>query len=221
MNEYAPAHGMQRILLLLLAFAFAGMTATSLWQRIMRPELVVPSNIPQRSSQQGEAHTGDMHEIAELMKKIQRDPGDVATMIHLAEHFVEDKNWTAAESFSRKAVVAAPGNPQPLYLLGVILHNQGNHAEAAACLERVVILRDEPFVRYSLGVLYIHYLQNPTLGSQHLRAALAQSGVPDGLTKSIRAELDALVLQTVPSKETDAPTKTAPERKNAKPIPAH
>ena len=219
MNECIPERGKQRILLLCLAFAFVGMTAASLWQRIMRPDLVVPGNIPQRSAGQDEARAGAMREIGALMQKLQQDPGDVATMLHLAERFVQDTNWAAAESFARRGVVAAPDNPQPLYLLGVILHNQGNHAEAAACLERVVSLRDEPSVRYSLGVLYARYVQDPARGSRHLRAALVQPGLPDELAKTIRTELDALASQAPPSKETGASGQTTPE-KQAKPSPA-
>ena len=217
MHEYIPARGMQRILLLCLAFAFVGMTAASLWQRITRPELVVPSHIPQKNAGQNEPRTDAMQGLGELMQKLQQDPGDVATMIQLAERFVKEKNWPPAENFARKAVVAAPGNPQSLYLLGVILYNQGNHAEAAACLERVVSLRDEPSVRYSLGVLYARYLQEPERGAQHLRAALAQPGLPDGLIETIQAELDALASLAAPSKETDAAAKTAPEQRGAKP----
>jgi len=220
MNEYVPAHGMQRVLLLFLALAFVGMAAVSLGQRFMRPDLVVPSNIRPMSAGGDETHAGDMNEISQLMLKIQQNPGDVAAILHLVEHFVEDKNWAAAESFLRKAVVAAPGNPQPLYLLGVVLHNQGNHAEAASCLERVVDLRDEPSVRYSLGVLYVHYLQDPARGSRHLRVALAQPELTDDLGKLIRAELDELASQAAPSKSTDASSKAAPEKQGVKPSPA-
>jgi len=220
MHDYLPVRGIQRIVLLCLAFAFVGMTLVSLWQRFTRMELVVPSHIRQMSAGQGMAPESNMNEIGKLMQKIQQNPGDVAAMIHLAEHFVEDKNWAAAENFLRKAVVAAPGNPQPLYLLGVVLHNQGNHAEAATCLERVVSLRDEPSVRYSLGVLYVHFLQDPARGGQHLRVALAQPGLADDLGKLIRTELDVLASQAAPSKDADAAAKAAPEQKGAKLAPA-
>ena len=212
MNEHVPAYGMQRILLLCLAFAFAGMAAVSLWQRFMQPVLVVPADTRQMRAGRDEAPAGNVSEIGQLMQQIRQNPGDVAAMLHLAEHFVEDKNWAAAENFLRKAVVTAPGNPQPLYLLGVVLHNQGEHAEAAACLERVVNLRDEPSVRYSLGVLYVHYLQDPERGGQHLRAALAQPGLPDDLVGLIRAELDAFTSRTELAKD-------VPEKKNAKLAP--
>jgi len=188
---------MQRVLLLCLALAFAGMMAVSLWQRIVKPDLVLPSHSqsPPRSAGQNDAAGGRMDAIGQLMQQLQQNPESVGIMIHLAEHFVEDQNWTAAESFSRRAVVAAPDNPRPLYLLGVVLHNQGNYAEAAACLERVVSLRDEPTVRYSLGILYAHYLQDPARGVQNLHAALAMPGLPDGLAMKIRAELDELAAQ--------------------------
>ena len=210
MNEHLPVHGMQRILLLFLAFAFMGMMAISLWQRIMRPDLVVPSHARQTSAGQGEAHTGDINEIGQLMQHIQQNPNDVAAIVHLAEHLVEHENWTAAENFLRKAVIAAPSDSQPLYLLGVVLHNQGNHAEAVACLERVVDLRDGPSVRYSLGVLYAHYLQDTVRGGQHLRTALTQQGLSEDLAKRIQLELDALPPQAVPPKDADASAKTAP-----------
>ena len=216
MNEYVPARGMHRILLLFLACAFAGMAAVSLWQRVVQPDLIIPSNTQQRSAGRDETPVDNMNEIGQLMQKVQQNPGDVAAILHLAEHFVEDKNWAAAENFLRKAVVAAPSNPQPLYLLGVVLHNRGGHAEAAACLERVVSLRDEPSVRYSLGVLYVHHLQDPARGDQHLRVALAQPGLPDDLAKLIRAELDALASQAAPSKDVDASAKAAPKKKGAK-----
>jgi cytochrome c-type biogenesis protein CcmH/NrfG len=220
MHEYVPVRGIQRIVLLFLAFALAGMTLVSLWQRFMRPDLLVPANTRQMSADQDAAPSDAMNEISQLMQKIQQNPGDVAAMLHLAEHFVEDKNWPAAENFLRKAVVAAPGNPQPLYLLGVVLHNQGKHEEAAACLERVVSLRDEPSVRYSLGVLYAHYLQDPARGGQHLRMALTQPGLTDDLAQLIRAELDALASQTAPPKNADTPVQAAPEKKGAKLSPA-
>jgi len=218
MSEHLPVHGRQRMLLLFLAFAFAGMTVVSLWQRLMKPDLVVPSHSRQASAGREETPAGVMSDIGRLMQQIQRNPGDVPAMLHLAEHFAAEKNWAAAESFLRKAVVADPGNPQPLYLLGEALHNRGEHAEAAACLERVVSLRDEPSVRYSLGVLYAQYLQDPARSGEHLRAALAQPGLPDSLARLIRAELDALASQTPPARDADAPAKTAPEKKGAPPM---
>ena len=212
MNEYAPAHSMQRILLLVLAFAFVGMGAVSLWQRFAQPDLVVSSNIRQMGGGGNESAARDMGEIGQLMQKIQQNPGDVPAMLHLAEHFMEDQNWTVAEKFLRRAVVAAPDNPKPLYLLGIALHNQGQNAEAADCLERVVVLRDDPSVRYSMGILYAHYLQDPMRGSQHLRTALAQPDLPDKLAELIRTELNELASQASPSKGT-------PGKKDARPSP--
>ena len=220
MNKHMPVHSAQRLVLLFLAVAFAGMTLVSLGQRIMRPDLVVPAEVRQASARGNEAPAEDRGEIGRLMQHIRQNPGDVAALVHLAEHLMEEKNWEAAENFSRKAVVAAPGNPQPLYLLGVILHNRGEYAEAAACLERVVGLRDEPSVRYSLGVLYVHFLQNPARGGEHLRAALAQPGLSGDLARLIQVELDALASGAASPQGAAASPGTAPEKKGAKPSPA-
>jgi cytochrome c-type biogenesis protein CcmH/NrfG len=219
MNEHVPVRGTQRALLLFLTFAFLGMAAVSLWQRVMQPDLVVPSQSRQMRAGRDETPPDNMKEIGQLMQQIKNNPGDAAAMIHLAEHFAADKNWAAAENFLRKAVVAAPGNPHPLYLLGEALHNRGEHAEAADCLERVVSLRDEPSVRYSLGVLYIHHLRDPARGGQHLRAALAQPGLPDALARSIRTELDALAPEAPLTKGADAPAKDTTEKQGVKLAP--
>jgi cytochrome c-type biogenesis protein CcmH/NrfG len=193
MSEYVPVRGMQRILLLCLALAFVVMMSVSLWQRIKQPDLVLPSHHSPQS-----AATARMEIISHLMQKLQQNPDSVGIMIHLAEHLMEDNNWTAAENFLRRAVVTAPDNPRPLYLLGVVLHNQGNHAEATAFLERVVSLLDEPPVRYSLGILYIHFLQDSVRGGEHLRAALAMPELPEGMAVMIRTELDELAAQGAP-----------------------
>ncbi|MDR0466315.1 MAG: hypothetical protein LBH94_03035 [Deltaproteobacteria bacterium] len=217
MNEHVPAQGGRRILLLFLALSFLAMTMVSLWQRVVHPDLIVPSQSRQTSMDRDEIPAGAMSEIGQLMRQIKENPGDVAAMLHLAEHFMQEKNWAPAESFARKAVVAAPGNPQALYILAVILHSRGEHAEAASCLERVVDLRDDPSVRYSLGVIYARYLQEPARGGRHLRAALAQPGLPDDLAGLIRAELDAMAPKASTPKEADIPATTAPERKRNRP----
>jgi len=211
MNEYFSIQGRQRALLFFLAVAFAGMAAVSLWQRMMHPELVVSSRSRQPVAGRDEAPQDRMGEIGKLMQQVKNNPGDVAAMIHLAEHLA-DTNPEAAENFLRKAVVAAPGDPQPLYLLGEVLHKRGEHAEAATCLERVLSLRDEPSVRYSLGVLYLRYLKQPERGIRHLRAALAQPKLPDDLAAAVRAELDAFVTGAESAKDAVVPTK-APKTK--------
>ena len=191
MSEHMPAAGAHKLVIAVMALAFVSMLGVSLWQRLVKPDLVVSARTGGMPESRA-AEAANMDEIGQLMTKIQQDPGDVDSILHLAEHFVSDQNWPAAENFLRRAVVAAPARHQALYLLGVVLHNQGKHAEAAACLEQVVGLRDEASVRYSLGVLYAHYLQNPADALVHLRAALLMPGLSADLEKMIREEVASL-----------------------------
>lgn len=82
------------------------------------------------------------------------------------------------------------GNSKPLYLLGVIQHNQGRHKEAAEALERVVKIKDEASVRYSLGVLYIYFLEDTKRGAEHLRAGLNDPTASEELKAAIQQELE-------------------------------
>jgi hypothetical protein len=68
--------------------------------------------------------------------------------------------------------------------------------------------------------LYVHHLQDPARGGQHLRVALAQPGLSGDLAKSIRAELDALAPEAAAPKNADASATSAPEKSGAKLSPA-
>lgn len=211
MNEAFPVSGMRRALLCVTALAFLATALAAVRQRITQPDLVVPA-APGRMQAGDAAAPGGMDEIGALMQKIQQDPGDVSSMVHLAEHFIQDGNRQAAENFLRRAVVAAPADAQPLYLLGVVLHQQGKHEEAAACFERVLSLRDEPSTRYSLGVLYVHYLHKAERGAEHLRIALTQPDLPEELAELIRTEM-----RNLPAQERAAPSASGKTPAGAKP----
>ncbi len=192
MSETFFVPGMRRALIYVLGAALVVMALVSLRQRVMQPDLVTAANPRSMQAGRDAGAEGGADEISALMQKIQQNPGDVDTLVHLSEHFLSDGNLNAAENFLRRAVIAAPGDARPPYLLGVVLHRQGKNEEAAAFLEQSLRLRDEPSVRYSLGVLYIHYLNDATRGSAHLRIALAQSDLPEALAALIREELAKL-----------------------------
>ncbi len=189
MADYmTPATGSRRIVLIFLLLGITGMLATSLVYRIKSPGLVVESR--QAGMQQRAGESGMDPEIGKLMEKLRDNPNDIPTIIHLTEHLMSDQNWQAAETFAMRAAAAEPGNAQPMYMLGIIQHNQGRHAEAAASLERMINLKDDASARYSLGVLYIHYLNEPAKGVAQLSAALHDQSANEELKKAIRAELE-------------------------------
>ena len=177
-----------RILIILLAAAFCLMLCTSLKARFQNPHLTVAAR-PQQGMPAGEAGE-DAQTVGKLMRQVAENPQDLGALIHLIEHLVTAQNWDAAETFAQRAVTMDVSNPKPLYLLGVIQHNQGRNKEAAESLERVVKIKDEASVRYSLGVLYIYFLEDPKRGVEHLRAGLKDTTASEELKVAMQQEIE-------------------------------
>lgn len=178
-----------RAVIVILGLGLAVMLAASLKERFENPHLsVVVEPRPVMSDAAG----ADAQSIGALMRKVAANPQDVDALVHLVEHLVAAQNWQAAETFAQRAVALDSANPAPLYLLGVILHNQERHKEAAETLESVLKLKDEASVRYSLGVLYAYFLQEPAKGREHLAAGLADPAGSEELKASIRQELEKI-----------------------------
>ncbi len=192
-----------RILIILLAAAFCIMLFASLKARIQNPHLTVAAR-PQQGMAGSEAGE-DAQTVGKLMRQVAENPQDIGALIHLIEHLVSAQNWDAAETFAQRAVTMDVGNSKPLYLLGVIQHNQGRHKEAAEALERVVKIKDEASVRYSLGVLYIYFLEDPKRGVEHLRAGLNDATASAELKAAIQQELEKTPM---PEEAQPAPAKT-------------
>lgn len=178
--------GARMVLCFVLAGALA-MLGAWLYGRIMHPELVV-----HRPAQQ-EAGMGGMKmdsAVGKLMEQVGKNPNDGTALFHLAQHLGTAGNWAAAESFIERAVALEPANPEWLHFLGVTKHGLEKNVEAAAALERVAGMTNKPDVRYSLGVLYIYYLQQPEKGKEQLQKALSAPDLPADLQKMISDELN-------------------------------
>lgn len=195
-----------RILIIALAVALAVMLGASLKARFQNPHLTVAAR-QQQGMGGGEAGE-DAQTVGKLMRQVAENPQDLGALIHLIEHLVTAQNWDAAETFAQRAVTMDVSNPKPLYLLGVIQHNQGRHKEAAEALEQVVKIKDEASVRYSLGVLYIYFLEDPKHGAEHLRAGLTDATASEELKAAIKQELEK-----VPAVEEAQPAAVKPDAK--------
>lgn len=176
-----------RLLLIFLGFCFAAMLLVSLTQRFLNPQLVVPSRPSGMEAAQANS-TAD-NQIGALMQKLGENPNDVETMLHLVRHLIALRNWQAAETFAQRAVALDVLNDKALYLLGFIKHNQDQNKDAALLLEKALAVRDDPHIRYSLGMIYIYFLNDAERGYTHLETALKSSGADDSLRARIEEEL--------------------------------
>lgn len=199
-----------RALIIVLALGLVIMLAASLKERFEKPSLTEQRR-PGPAAQAG-GQDDDAQQIGKLMRQIAENPNDSTAMIHLVEHLVSAQNWDAAETFAQRAVTLDTGNSKPLYLLGVIMHNQGRNKEAAEALEKVLAIKDEASVRYSLGVLYIYFLENPAKGVEHLNAGLNDPKAAEELKKAIAQELEK-AKQSDQNTKPEADQKAKPESK--------
>lgn len=199
MTDQTPGKS-RRSILLLLAAGLVLMLASTLSYLASNPSLIAhtgagvapaPESAP--ASQQAPSSAGmdeaTQQGIMALMQKLQQNPTDLEALTGLAEHFMHTQDWQKAETFALRAVVAAPNETRPLYMLGIIQHNQNRHAEAAASLEKVVAAKEDASVRYSLGILYAYYLDQPDKGIAHLEKALGDPSAPDDLKKALTEEI--------------------------------
>ena len=197
MTKPTQAHGVQRLCILLLAVALVAMLGTALVKRLQHPSLTEqrPAAMPATSdrvevqSNMPAVMGGGNDVVGVLMQQVGKNPQDLDALMQLAEALMHQENWQAAETFAQRASVIDLNNPQPLFMLGVILHNLGREAEAAQALEKVIALQDTARVRYSLGVLYLYFLDRKDKGLACLEAGLKDPKIEDDIRAAIDEEL--------------------------------
>ncbi len=209
--------GMQRALIVLLALALVAMLGTALVKRLQNPSLT-EQRAPVASATSGDTAGpsgqsgmsgmsgmggmgGDNDQVGALMQQVGKNPQDMNALMQLAEALMHQENWQAAETFAQRASVLDVNNPQPLFMLGVILHNLGRPAEAAQALEKVIALQDTARVRYSLGVLYLYFLDQKDKGLACMEAGLKDPKIEDDIRAAIDEELQKFKAGNAPAEK--------------------
>ena len=184
--------GSGRFFIILMAGCLLTMLGSSLVQRFLHPSLTIhildrqPGHV-----QQENAVPQNMELIGKLMQEVAANPQDGNKTISLVEALMQAGQWQVAENFAQKALgLAGSNDSRPLYLLAIIHHNKGEHAQAAELLEKTLEKGENASARYSLGILYLHFLNKPEQGIAELRKGLAISGLPESLRNAIQEELD-------------------------------
>ena len=129
--------------------------------------------------------------------------------MELTEALVAAQSWDAAETFAKRGVTLNTQDHRPLHLLGVILHNKGQHKEAAEALEKAIAITPAAPLHYSLGVLLTYFLKDPQHGLEHFTIALNAPDADEELKQAIRQELS--------KKSPPAPGEKAPPRTQGAP----
>lgn len=135
-------------------------------------------------------------DLLTLMQRIQVNPNDVNAFLELSKYFIELSDWNQAKNFALRAIEINPNSLDPLYLLGIIQHNQGDHINAAKSFKKVLEKDTDPSAQYSLALLYLYYLGEKHKALQYLHAVLNNPKSPpemltavDNIFNEIKEEL--------------------------------
>lgn len=184
----------QRKVIIFLGLCLMGMLFASIYDRIDNPQLMV----------QAEQGDNPADQVGKLMQHVSQHPNELEAYIPLIEALIQAENWPAAETFAERAVALEAKDPRPLYLLGIARHNQGRNKEAAEALERVAVIKNDGSVRYSLAVLYIHFLDDPKSGIEHIKAGLQLPNLAPALKTVLEEELQKATTGHPPNASKDA-----------------
>ena len=187
----------RRVVLVALALGIGAMFALSVAWRMGDHPLVrqkpvaqtAPANDASRAMTQQGADSPQGQAIMSLMQAMKNNPNDVNTLLQLASLFAEQGNVDGAKDMAQRALVAAPSDHRPPYLMGVLLSREGAWADAAAQLERSIAMKDDAATRYSLAVLYRYHLGQEDKARANYDAAAKICDDPS-LASMIKAELD-------------------------------
>ncbi|WP_199921686.1 tetratricopeptide repeat protein [Intrasporangium calvum] len=110
----------------------------------------------QDTSQTQTAAAVDPAKLAELTKKVEANPKDIASLQGIADLYFGANDWANAKAFSQKALDIDPKNAQALISLGAAAYNSGDNATAEKTWKAGVAAHpDNAELHYDLGFLYM------------------------------------------------------------------
>lgn len=146
------------------------------------------ADAPRSMMEQG-ADSPQGQAVMSLMQKMKDNPNDVDTLLEIARIFAEQGDNEGAKSMAERALVAAPSDARPPYIMGVLLSREGAWDDAAKQLERSISLKDDAATRYSLAVIYRYHLKQENKARENYEVAARICEDP-ALASMIKAELD-------------------------------
>jgi len=184
-----PAYNIgQKAVLCFMGLSLVGMLIASVAYRIDHPSLT--EHRDKGSQAQADAM---MSRISGLMERLQDNPEDVEAMQQLGHIFMAMQAWDRAARFWERVLEHRPQDGHARKQLAMCYYQQQSYDDAARELKRV--LRDaseDHYARFNLGVLLIHFLDQPAQGKAHLRQVAGAKSADEELRQKARQELSDL-----------------------------
>ena len=196
----APNRTLQTGLLALFLLGLCVMLTTTLYYRVKHGALVQEMERPQATrdmpAQTPEPNMGfalsaqQTDDLGKLMARLQAEPKNPDLLMEIGGLFMEAKEWERARFFLSRAVVSAPTDARPRYMLGISLFRAGNAQEAAKVFEDLLEMQSEPAARYNLAVIYKYHLERPEDAKKQFEAILASPDADADIQAQAKAELE-------------------------------
>lgn len=176
-----------KIFIAAILLGFAAMLVTSGVYRTNHPSLT--KFVQPRSTAPGEAKKDNTAHIADLMGKLKKDANNVKLIEEIAQHFMEDEEYSQARKFIQRGITAQPSNSHLFYMLGMANFKLESYTKAAKAFETSLTIAEDPSARYNLGVLLKYYLDKPAEGNEQFKKIVSSSANKD-LKAAAQKELD-------------------------------
>ncbi len=189
MKSGNPAYNLgQKAVLCLMGLGLAGILVASLAYRIEHPGLT------ERRGQSTPAKADEMmSRISGLMQRIQDNPDDVEALQQLGHVFMSMQAWDRAARFWQRVLEQQPEDTHARKQLAMCFYRQQDYERAAQELKRILANSSQDhYARFNLGVLLIHFLDQPSQGRAHLQQVAGAEGAEEELRQKAREELSAL-----------------------------
>jgi tetratricopeptide (TPR) repeat protein len=116
-------------------------------------------SVPEMTAAQDTAQSQpvlDQAKLAELTKKVEANPKDVASLQGIADLYFNAQDWANAKVWSQKVIDTDAKNQQGYISLGAAAYNGGDNATAEATWKKgVALFPKNAELHYDLGFLYM------------------------------------------------------------------
>lgn len=168
-----------------------GLAIISMWVFFVRFRANKPSIASTSEAKQQTVGKQNLRsKIAQLMKRLQKNPRDVSTLEKLGRMFMMMKSWKQAKHFWKRALkVKSDYTPARLQLARCFYQTQ-NFKKAARNLEKVI--KSNPSntqAHFNLGVLYKYYLDSRDNWKKHFKKVLQTPEVDQKIKKRAQEEI--------------------------------
>jgi len=178
-----------------LSFLLAGLLAmagSALWHFASPPESRTDQGsfaAPSAEADKPAATDEGTAILMDAMRRMQENENDVDALLDAARVLYDQGKPEAALSLAQKAAIAAPSDPRPPHLSGVLLAAEKKWEEAVQQLERSISMRDDSSARYSAAVIYRYHLKQEDKAKKHFDMAARLCEDP-ALATMIKSELN-------------------------------